>query len=495
MTGAGNGTMEFDELTQGRIAKLNRLRQEGIDPYPLRAKRSHEIERARALFDGGQADGVLFTVVGRLTALRGMGKASFGDLRDGSGRVQVYFKKDALGDSRYAILDNIDLGDFLQVTGPLFRTRTGEITVEVQEFSILTKSLSPLPEKWHGLRDVEVRVRQRYLDLLANPEVSRHFVIRSKATSAMRRFLDGRGFLEVETPILQPLYGGAAARPFITHHNALDRDLYLRIATELYLKRLLVGGFEKVYEIGKNFRNEGIDSEHNPEFTAMESYEAYADYFDVMRMVEEMVAFMATEALGSTTIRWDEQDISLAPPWRRVTMRQAILEHTGVDILAAATLEDLRAALAAQGIKLDLKPTWAKTVDELFGEKVQPNLFQPTFCMEHPLELSPFAKRTPGDPRLVERFEGFIGGLEVANAFTELNDPLDQLERFQEQVRQRAAGDDETQPFDEDFITALMHGMPPTGGLGMGIDRLAMLFAGQRSIREVILFPQLRSQG
>jgi lysyl-tRNA synthetase class 2 len=257
----------------------------------------------------------------------------------------------------------------------------------------------------------------------------------------------------------------------------------------------LVGGFEKVYEIGKNFRNEGIDSEHNPEFTAMESYEAYADYFDVMRMVEQMVAFMAGEALGSTTITWDDQEISLAPPWRRVTMRQAILEHAGIDILSAANLDDLRAAVVAQGIKLDLKPTWAKTVDELFSEKVQPNFIQPTFCMEYPLELSPFAKRTPGEPRLVERFEGFVGGLEVANAFTELNDPLDQLERFQEQVRQRAAGDDETQPFDEDFITALMHGMPPTGGLGMGIDRIAMLFCGQRSIREVILFPQLRSLG
>jgi lysyl-tRNA synthetase class 2 len=487
--------MEFDELAQGRIAKLNRLRQEGINPYPLRSKRTHEIAQARAVFEGGQSDGVVVTIVGRLTALRGMGKASFGDLRDGTGRAQIYFKRDALGDGKYALLDCVDLGDFLQATGPLFRTRTGEITVEVQDFAILTKSLSPLPEKWHGLRDIEVRVRQRYLDLLANPEVSRHFIIRSKAVTSMRRFLDGRGFLEVETPILQPLYGGAAARPFVTHHNALNRDLYLRIATELYLKRLVVGGFEKVYEIGKNFRNEGIDSEHNPEFTAMESYEAYADYFDVMRMVEEMVAFMASETLGAVTIAWDDHEISLTPPWRRVTMRQAILEHAGIDILAAVTLQDLRSEIAGQGIKLDFKPTWAKTVDELFSEMVQPNFIQPTFCMEYPLELSPFAKQTPGDPRLVERFEGFIGGLEVANAFTELNDPLDQLERFQEQVRQRAAGDDETQPFDEDFIAALMHGMPPTGGLGMGVDRLAMLLSGQRSIREVILFPQLRSVG
>jgi len=487
--------MEFDELTQGRIRKLERIRQSGVEPYPPRVKRSHSIMEARGLFEADAADGISFSLAGRLTAFRGMGKASFGDLRDSTGRIQIYLKKDELGEERYSFLENLDLGDFLQVTGPLFRTRTGEITLQVQDFVLLTKSLAPLPEKWHGLRDVEIRYRQRYLDLLANPEVGRNFRIRSSAITAMRRFLDRRGFLEVETPILQPLYGGAAARPFVTHHNALDQDFYLRIATELYLKRLIVGGIDKVYEIGKNFRNEGIDAEHNPEFTAMESYEAYADYFDVMSMVEEMVAFIAQEALGTTEISWQDSPISLKPPWRRVTMRQAILEHTGVDILAAGSLEQLRSEITAKGIRLDAKPTWAKTVDELFGEEVQPALVEPTFVMEYPLELSPFAKRKPGDPRLVERFEGFIGGLEVANAFTELNDPLDQLERFQEQVRQRAAGDEETQPYDEDFITALMHGMPPTGGLGMGIDRLAMLLTGQSSIREVILFPQLRNLG
>lgn len=485
--------MEFDDLTQGRIGKLNRVREAGVEPYPLRVQRSHTVAQARELFGADGADGQTVQIAGRLTAYRGMGKAAFGDIRDGTGRIQLYFKRDLVGEARYAFLDNIDLGDFLGVTGPLFKTRTGEITVEVTEFTLLGKSLAPLPEKWHGLKDVEIRYRQRYLDLLANPEVVANFTARSRAISAMRSFLDERGFLEVETPILQPLYGGAAARPFMTHHNALDRDLYLRIATELYLKRLIVGGIDKVYEIGKNFRNEGIDTEHNPEFTAMESYEAYADYFGVMAMVERMVAHMAKASRGSTDISWDGGTISLEPPWQRVTMQAAILEHTGVDILAATKMETLRAAIGAKGIRLDVKPTWAKTVDELFGQEVQPKLMRPTFVMEYPLELSPFAKRKPGDPRLVERFEGFIGGLEVANAFTELNDPLDQLERFQEQVRQRAAGDDETQPFDEDFITALMHGMPPTGGLGMGIDRLAMLLTGQRSIREVILFPPLRS--
>jgi len=485
--------MEFDRLTQERITKLQRIRQAGIDPYPLRAQRTHTIAQARALMEAAVPDQRPVTIAGRLMAMRIMGKATFADLHDATGRLQLYFRKDILGDERYAFLDNLDLGDFLGVTGPLFRTRTGEITVEVQDYTLLAKALSPLPEKWHGLQDVEIRYRQRYLDLLANPQVRRNFVIRSKVITAMRRFLDERGFLEVETPILQPLYGGAAARPFITHHNALDRDFYLRIATELYLKRLLVGGIEKVYEIGKNFRNEGIDAEHNPEFTAMESYEAYADYFDVMRMVEEMVAFIAREALGTTRIEWQGQQISLDPPWRRVTMRDVILEHTGIDILAASTLEQLRAAIAARGLHIDQKPTWAKTVDEIFAEKVQPNLIQPTFVTEYPLELSPFAKRTPHNPRLVERFEGFVGGLELANAFTELNDPLDQLERFQEQASQRAAGDEEAHPLDEDFIIALMHGMPPTGGLGMGIDRLVMLLTNQRSIREVILFPQLRT--
>lgn len=486
--------MEPDALTRSRLVKLERIRAAGVDPYPRRVRRSHTISDAREAFESEKGASSSFDLAGRLTALRGMGKAMFGDLRDGSGHIQIYFKKDTLGDEKFAFLENLDLGDHLQVTGPLFRTRTGEVTVEVTDLAMLGKSLLPLPEKWHGLKDVEIRYRQRYLDLLSNPEVGATFRLRSKAVSAMRRFLDGRGFLEVETPVLQPLYGGATARPFTTHHNALDRQLYLRIATELYLKRLLVGGMDKVYEIGKNFRNEGIDAEHNPEFTVMESYEAYADYLGVMRMVEEMVAYIAAESRGSTTISWDGNEISLEPPWQRVTMRQAIIDRTGIDILAASNLEDLRVAVADRGIRLDAKPTWAKTVDELFSQEVQPHLVAPTFVTEHPLELSPLAKRKPDDPRLVERFEGFVGGMEIANAFTELNDPLDQLERFQEQVRQRAAGDDEAQPMDEDFITALMHGMPPAGGLGMGIDRLVMLLAGQRSIREVILFPQLRSQ-
>ncbi len=487
--------MEFDALTQSRLAKLERIRATGADPYPLRTRRSHTVAEARASFESEAGTSAQFDLAGRLTALRGMGKAMFGDLRDGTGRIQIYLKKDILGDERFAFLENLDLGDHLQVSGPLFRTRTGEITVEVTGLTMLGKSLLPLPEKWHGLKDIEIRYRQRYLDMLANPEVGATFRVRSKAVSAMRRFLDARGFLEVETPVLQPQYGGATARPFTTHHNALDRELYLRIATELYLKRLLVGGIDKVYEIGKNFRNEGIDAEHNPEFTVMESYEAYADYLIVMRMVEDMVAYIASESLGTTTITWDGNEISLDPPWKRVTMRQSIIDRTGIDILAEADLRALRLAVADHGIRLDAKPTWAKTVDELFSQEVQPHLMAPTFVTEHPLELSPLAKRKPDDPRLVERFEGFVGGMELANAFTELNDPLDQFERFEEQARQRAAGDDEAQPLDEDFITALMHGMPPAGGLGMGIDRLVMILTGQRSIREVILFPQLRSQG
>ena len=488
--------MDFDALTQQRLAKLERLRAAGVDPYPPRCQRSHTLAQALALFAAQEAGGDAPTLqlAGRIVGWRGMGKATFAHLADGSGRLQVYLRKDVLGEDRYAFLDNLDIGDFLGVSGHLFRTRTGEVTLEVQDYTLLAKSLHPLPEKWHGLKDVETRYRQRYLDLLANAEVRQTFVVRSQVVTAMRRFLDGRGFLEVETPILQPLYGGAAARPFVTHHHALDRDLYLRIATELYLKRLIVGGYDKVYEIGKNFLNEGIDATHNPEHTTMESYEAYADYHDVMRMVEEMVAYIAQEALGTTRVVYEGQEIELAPPWRRLPMRQAILEETGVDIGAARDLPALRQAVSQRGLELDFKPTWAKNVDELFGEYVQPRLIQPTFIMDYPVELSPLAKKKADDATWVERFEGFAGGLELSNAFTELNDPLDQLARFQQQAADRAAGDEEAQPFDEDFVTALLYGLPPTGGLGVGIDRLVMLLTDNSSIRDVILFPQMRTK-
>jgi lysyl-tRNA synthetase class 2 len=376
----------------------------------------------------------------------------------------------------------------------MFRTRTGEASLHVEAFEVLAKALLPLPEKWHGLRDVEIRYRQRYLDLIANPAVREVFITRSRIVTAIRRFLDERGFLEVETPVLQPLYGGAAARPFTTYHNALDRTLYLRIADELYLKRLIIGGLDRVYEIGLNFRNEGISTEHNPEFTVIELYQAYADYHDIMRLVEEIYATVAQEVLGTTRITYQGKAIDLTPPWRRVTMRDAILEHTGVDIEAHRDLEALWRVARERDLPVGKKPTWGKMVEEIFSACVEPTLIQPTFVLDFPVEVSPLAKKKPDAPHLVERFEFFIGTLECGNAFSELNDPLDQRERFEAQRRDAAAGDEEAHPLDEDFLTAVEHGMPPTGGLGFGIDRMVMLFTDQPSIREVILFPQLRSR-
>jgi len=364
----------------------------------------------------------------------------------------------------------------------------------VTALQLIAKAIRPMPEKWHGLRDVETRYRQRYLDLMANEEVRGIFVARSRMITAIRRFLDERGFLEVETPILQPIYGGAAARPFVTHHNALDQTLYLRIADELYLKRLIVGGLDRVYEIGHNFRNEGISTKHNPEFTAIELYQAYADYHDMMDLVENLYSEVAREVVGRTTVTYQGQEIELAPPWRRVTMRDVIMEATGLDIGALSTLQPLWDAVQARGLEVPPQPSWGKLVDALFGEFAEPTLIQPTFVMDYPREISPLAKNKPGDPDWVERFEFFIAGMESGNAFSELNDPLEQRARFVEQGRASEAGDDEAHPMDEDFITALEHGMPPTGGLGFGIDRMAMLLTDQTSIREVILFPQLRSQ-
>jgi lysyl-tRNA synthetase class 2 len=404
------------------------------------------------------------------------------------------FRKDQVGAEQYAMLvKDFDLGDFIGVTGDVIQTKTGEITIQVARFELLAKTLSPLPEKFHGLKDVEQRYRQRYLDMLSNEDVKKIFVARSKIVTAMRAYLDAHDFLEVETPALQALYGGAAAQPFITHHNALDRDLYLRIADELYLKRLLVGGFERVYEISKDFRNEGIDHTHNPEFTMMECYQAYGDYTTMMTLVEEVYAACALAANGSLAVTRGEHQVDLTPPWRRVTMRDIIAETSGVDIYACPDLGSLNARIEELNLKVQRHPTWGKMVDELFSTFAEPTLIQPAFVMDYPEEISPFAKKKPENPKIVERFEAFGGAMELGNAFTELNDPYDQYTRFIEQGAQRAAGDKEAHELDWDFIQAMMHGMPPTGGLGIGIDRMTMLLTNQESIREVIIFPQLRS--
>ncbi len=479
-----------------RIAKLERLRERGVDPYPARASRTHTAAEAVAAFEGAaEGETVEVQVAGRLMSARVMGKSTFAHITDGSGRVQIYLRQEEVGEDAYEMFRrDVDLGDFVSARGQMFRTRTGEVSVHVEAVELLAKALLSLPEKWHGLRDVETRYRQRYLDLIANPEVREVFVTRTRIVSAIRRFLDARGFLEVETPVLQPLYGGAAARPFTTYHNALDRTLYLRIADELYLKRLIVGGLDRVYEIGHNFRNEGISTEHNPEFTVIELYQAYADYHDIMRLVEEIFSSVAQEVLGSTRITYQGDAIDLAPPWRRVTMRDAILEHTGIDIEQHRELEDLWREVQERDLPVGKKPTWGKLVEEIFSECVEPTLIQPTFVLDFPVEVSPLAKKKPDAPHLVERFEFYIGTIECGNAFSELNDPLDQRERFEAQRRDAEAGDEEAHPLDEDFLTAVEHGMPPTGGLGFGIDRMVMLFADQPSIREVILFPQLRAQ-
>ncbi len=487
---------ETNDRREQRLEKLQALRQLGLDPYPARVRRTHAAAQAVAAFEAAAAEDVVpVQVAGRIVAVRDMGKSTFGHLADGSGRIQFYLRKDDLGEESYTLFHRaMDMGDFVAVEGRLFRTRTGEVTVHVTGWQPLSKALLPLPDKWHGLKDVEVRYRQRYLDLIANSEARDIFVKRTRIVSTVRRLLDARGFLEVETPVLQPIYGGAAARPFTTYHNALDRTLYLRIADELYLKRLIVGGLDRVYEIGHNFRNEGISTRHNPEFTTLEVYQAYADYHDMMELVEHVYSTVAAEVTGSMKIPYQGDTLDMTPPWRRVTMRDAILESSGVDILAHTTLPELLAATRAQGIEPGAPISWGKLVEHLFEEYVEPKLIQPTFLLDYPLEISPLAKQKPDQPNLVERFEFFIGGLECGNAFSELNDPLDQRERFLSQGRASQAGDEEAHPMDEDYVTAMEHGMPPTGGLGFGIDRMVMLMTDQASIREVILFPQLRSE-
>jgi lysyl-tRNA synthetase class 2 len=487
---------ELSDLEQQRHLKLERIRERGIDPYPPRVERTHTAAQAQAIFEKAQeGDAPTVKVVGRLMSTRVMGRSTFAHIEDGSGQIQIYLRQNVVGEEEYEFFNrDFDIGDFVGVEGHLFRTRTGEVTIEVQRFHMLAKSLKPLPEKWHGLKDVETRYRQRYVDLIVNQDVRQVFVTRARIVSAMRRFFDERGFLEVETPILQPLYGGAMARPFTTYHNQLHQDLYLRIAVELYLKRLIVGGYERVYEIGKDFRNEGVDREHNPEFTMIEFYIAYADYNDVMDLTEELVAYVAQEVLGTLQITYDGNEIDLTPPWSRIPLRQAIKERTGIDYREYSEAESLYHAISEMDGNVEPKATWGKLVDSLLKNYVRPKLIQPTFLIDYPIEISPLAKKRPDDPSTVERFQAYIGGMEVCNAFTELNDPIDQRERFAAQSRAFESGDEDAHQMDEDFIRALSYGMPPTGGWGMGIDRMVMLFTDQTSIRDVILFPHLRAK-
>lgn len=495
-TSTGSKTRYLREIIAERQAKAESLRADGIDPYPPRTGRTHAIGGATDIFlaheqQAPETDGPRVTVAGRIAALRNMGRIAFIDLEDNSGQIQILASKRALEDS-WSLLDTFDLGDFLEASGPLIRSRRGEISVQADALSILTKALRPPPEKYHGLQDVETRYRQRYLDLIANDEAKQVLRTRSQIVSAMRRFMDDRGFLEVETPVLQSEAGGAAARPFLTHLNALDEPRQLRIALELHLKRLIVGGFDKVYEIGRIFRNEGIGNRWNPEFTMLESYEAYTDYHGVAEMVESALSYIATEVIGSTKLPWRDGEIDFTPPFERITMVDAVREHVGVDFRDYPTVEAMEGLLREHGVGIPPDAGWGKLFDELVSERVEPHLQQPTFLLDYPLAISPLAKRTEYDDTLVERFELFVGGWELANAYTELNDPVDQRERFEEQLRLKAAGDDEAELLDEDFIVALEHGMPPTGGLGMGMDRLAMLMTNSQSIRDVILFPQMR---
>ena len=484
-----------DEYVAARRAKLARLREAGIDPFPAHFHRTHSMAEVRSAFDGLAEFGAEVTLAGRLMLRSNMGKVQFCQVADGSGRFQLFFQKDELGDEHYELFKaTADLGDIVGATGTLFTTKTGEPTVKVRRWEMLSKALRPLPEKWHGLTDPEARFRRRHLDLISSPDARDLLRKRSAIVREVRRFLDERGFMEVETPVLQGLHGGASARPFETHHNALDRDLYLRISLELYLKRLLIGGFDKIDEIGRNFRNEGIDRSHNPEFTMLETYEAYADYQDVMRMTEELVSTVALRALGSMTVSVQGTPVDLTPPWPRIPLREAIGKATGIDYALFPTLEGLWEAVRERGIRVEPQKTRAKLIDQLL-DVAAAEVIQPVFFTDYPVELSPLAKLKPGEPGTVERFEAFAVGIEIGNAFSELNDPDDQYERFLDQVRQAQAGDDEAQSLDLEFLEAMQHGMPPAGGLGIGIDRLAMLLLDVRNVREVIAFPMLRELG
>jgi lysyl-tRNA synthetase class 2 len=495
-------------IAQQRLDKLEKIRGQGINPYPPTYHRSHTTQEAVAIYQQAESspDKITiqeFSLAGRITAMRFIGKIAFFDIRDGSGKIQVFFSHDIIATKKYESLHELDIGDIIGVTGKLFKTKAGEISIEAKEFTLLAKSLQPLPEKWHGLVDVEKRYRQRYLDLISNEEVKPIFKLRSRVISALRRFLNEHGFIEVETPVLQPVAGGALARRFKTQHQALDQELYLRIALELYLKRLIIGGFDKVYEIGRVFRNEGISTKHNPEFTMLEIYEAYADYNDMMKLFEDMVNYIYREVADNKKIKYGEESINLEPPWRHIYLREAIKEHSGIDFEDYPDADSLREKMKQLGQQVDPNKDRGRLIDELISTFVEPHLIQPTFLIDYPVDMSPLAKRKQDSDRLVERFEAFIGSMEVANAFTELNDPIEQRERFHKQKKMQSVESVKAKPsederevdvIDEDFLAAMEYGMPPTGGLGIGIDRLVMLFSDKQSIREVILFPQLKTK-
>jgi lysyl-tRNA synthetase class 2 len=489
----------LDQIAQQRREKLERLRARGIEPYPYGYERTHTTEQAIALLKKQEAKSPAKTkvvrVAGRITAIRRMGKSAFADLRDGSGKIQLLFQDThKFNEDLTQLFNDLDIGDIIGVEGNLLRTKSGEATVAAADFTLLAKSLQPLPEKWHGLADVDKRYRQRYLDLIANAETKETFRVRSQIIAAIRQFLNGRGFIEVETPVLQASAGGALANPFTTHHQALDQEFYLRIALELHLKRLLVGGFDKVYEIGRIFRNEGVSTQHNPEFTMLESYEAYVNYLDVMEMLEEMIAKVSQEVLGTTRARFGEDTLDFKPPWKRLTLRDAVKKYGGIDFVKYPTADGLRDRMRALKMEPDPQKNWAKLVDELLKDYVRPRLIQPTIIYDYPVSMSPLAKTKPGEERVAERFQAVAGGLEIGNAYSELNDPIEQRERFEEQQKDRVGANEERWTIDEDYLLALEYGMPPAGGLGLGIDRLVMVLTNQPSIREVILFPQMREK-
>jgi lysyl-tRNA synthetase class 2 len=502
--------MELTELERQRVEKLERLRSNGIDPYPRRVKRTHAIAEALTALEAAEAageEGPQVAVVGRLRSMRIMGKVTFAHIEDGSETIQLFLRVQSLGEENYETFKrDFDLGDFVGAEGTLMRTRTGERSVLVDQINMLSKAISPLPAikekeadgkrvRYAAFSDVEERYRQRYADLASNSDVREVFRVRAHTLGALRRFFDDHGFLEVETPILQPIYGGAAARPFVTHHHQLHQDLYLRISFELYLKRLLVGMYDRVYEIGHDFRNEGVSQKHNPEFTQLEFYAAYWDYHDVMAFCEQMTATVAEQVTGSPVIHYQGHEIDLRPPWQRATLRDAAIEVTGIDYLQYPTAEELATAMRAKGLPTKPNATWGYLIDKGLLGAVEPILIQPTFIMDYPRDISPLAKTKPGDPKHVERFEFFIGGLEMGNAFTELNDPFDQEQRFLEMEQLYAPDDEEAHPMDEDYLRAMKYGMPPNGGFGMGVDRLVMLLTDKATIREVILFPHLRAKG
>jgi len=488
---------ELNDQLIVRREKMEDLRSKGIDPFGKRFDRTHSAKQLFAQYEGLDNEeleqkAIKVEFAGRIMTKRGKGKAGFAHLQDLTGQIQIYVRQDAVGEEQYEIFKMADLGDIVGVKGIVFKTHVGELSIKVNDFQILTKSLRPLPDKFHGLKDVEQRYRQRYLDLIVNPDSKQTFITRSLIIQSIRRYLDGKGYLEVETPMMHSIAGGAAARPFITHHNALDMELYMRIAIELHLKRLIVGGLEKVYEIGRVFRNEGVSTRHNPEFTMLELYEAYSDYKDIMSLTENLIAHVAQEVLGTTKIKYGDYEVDLTPEWKRLHMVDAIKEYTGVDFWGVTSVEEARQLAAQHNVEINNNMEYGHIVNEFFEQKVEDKLIQPTFIYGHPVEISPLAKKNPEDPRFTDRFELFIVGREHANAFTELNDPIDQKERFEAQLKERAQGNDEAHMMDEDFVEALEYGMPPTGGLGIGIDRLIMLLTNSPSIRDVLLFPLMR---